>query len=254
MPTARKLGAQEREQPGTTRPSGKASTNELAQTIEGLRSEVVRFGVQMENWMLQSDRESSLRFEELRTWLQALAAAGGTRDASQGERDRDTAELARSKTNAISRASPSALEPTLASALSKFKSSRRNSNLALSKERRKYTEAKILAGTDVGRRLNIVETQKRPRLQMTRHRAEKGPWYISHPHSLFHGIWDIAMAAILLMTFVLIPFSFFCEIAESLLVLNNVIDVRPQGLLTLRPLTSRIFVFQLGPSRTIGLE
>ena len=167
----------------------------MTQTIEELRSEVVRFGVQMENWMVQSDRQSSLRFDELRIWLQALAAAGGTGEASQGARNLDTAEIAKSRKNVISKVSPSALEPTLCSALRP-----RDPNSALSKERRKYTEARILAGTDVGRRLNIVETQKWPRMHMIRrHRAEKGLWYISHPHSLFHGSWDIAMAAILLV-------------------------------------------------------
>ena len=246
MSAGHKFGTKE---PGTPRLSSKSDTHGLVQTIEELRSEVVRFGVQMENWMLRSDRESSLRFDELRTWLQALAAAGGTREESKGEGDPDTAKP--KKTVAI-KASPPALEPALASALSKFKSSRWNSNLALSKERRKYTEGKILSGSDVSRRLNIVEAQKRPRLQMTRRLAEKGPWYISHPHSLFHGIWDIAMATILLATFVLIPLSFFCEIAESLLVLNNIIDVRPPSL-TPWGLT-QVHSGHLGPLATTSLS
>ena len=49
--------------------------------------------------------------------------------------------------------------------------------------------------------------------------------YIFHPYSVRHCAWDIAIAAILLTTFVATPFNFFDEIADWLAPFNLVIDV-----------------------------
>ena len=48
--------------------------------------------------------------------------------------------------------------------------------------------------------------------------SDKRPWYIMHPLSLFNLVWDICVAAILVLMFVMLPLNFYDEIADSLAV------------------------------------
>ena len=53
----------------------------------------------------------------------------------------------------------------------------------------------------------------------------KRAWYICHPHSIGHGIWDLFIALILLGTFILIPLNCFDEFADALMPVNLIIDI-----------------------------
>ena len=51
------------------------------------------------------------------------------------------------------------------------------------------------------------------------------PLHIIHPEGLFHSVWDVLMAAILLLTFLMMPLNFFDQFSDSLSVFNICVDV-----------------------------
>ena len=92
----------------------------------------------------------------------------------------------------------------------------RRSTTGTTVERELYARARTLDTEDVERMLDLVQNQvgrTDPHVQAKN--TANAKWYITHPHSLFHGFWDIFIASILLVTFVLMPLNFFDDFASG---------------------------------------
>ena len=73
-------------------------------------------------------------------------------------------------------------------------------------ERRKFLQMNTLDQKGVSRRLDLalhhVGSTGRPATLQYGIGTDDKAWYIVHPYSVFHGVWDIIMVVVLLVTFI----------------------------------------------------
>ena len=218
---------------------------DTTKAIEALKSELTKMDErclkseatrerQNRDQFAELQRQSRDQFDELRVWLhewlQALAA--GTEGRSPlmsgdgvivGEKtyDPDHGQLMAAWKRPLRVLTSTAAAARLPNGSGRASPTRGGTTA----ERELYARARTLDTEDVEKKLDLVKHQVGSTGQRAKAKnAATTKWYISHPYSLLHGLWDIFIAAILLLTFVLMPLNFFDDIADSLAVFNNVID------------------------------
>ena len=94
-------------------------------------------------------------------------------------------------------------------------------------DRTKFVGQHVLGQIGVDRRVDLVQFSvggTGRHIHPNSAPAGSKPRYILHPLHVFAGAWDILIAAILLLTFIIMPFNFFDEFADSLSTVNILID------------------------------